>query len=176
MNYPRQEELNNNNELNLDKNNSKSAYKEKKGNDKDIATKFGIDEQVVSDYIRIIGYLNADAQSKLGTKKATFPVDIHKPTTYIKALNTVYKKDIFNNPEKLLILKSIFKESYIDILMLYFYENKSPNYICARLNLSKPQFFGKLRAIKFKLSRIYSVYDMVNNGHNVKEIGEKYNI
>ena len=26
MNYPRQEELNNNNELNLDKNNSKSAY------------------------------------------------------------------------------------------------------------------------------------------------------
>lgn len=34
MNYPRQEELNNNNELNLDKNNSKSAYKEKKGNDK----------------------------------------------------------------------------------------------------------------------------------------------
>ena len=143
---------------------------------KDIATKFGIDEQVVSDYIKIIGYLNADAQSKLGTKKATFPVDIHKPTTYIKALNTVYKKDIFNNPEKLLILKSIFKESYIDILMLYFYENKSPNYICARLNLSKPQFFGKLRAIKFKLSRIYSVYDMVNNGHNVKEIGEKYNI
>ena len=44
MNYPRQEELNNNNELNLDKNNSKSAYKEKKGNDKDIATKFNLNE------------------------------------------------------------------------------------------------------------------------------------
>ena len=72
MNYPRQEEHNNNNELNLDKNNSKSAYKEKKGNDKDIATKFNLNENEYILFQTAVYEYNDLFPEILNYNKATF--------------------------------------------------------------------------------------------------------
>ena len=44
MNYPKLEEHDNSKDLNLDKNSSKSSHKEKVGNDKEIATKFNLND------------------------------------------------------------------------------------------------------------------------------------